>query len=56
MIFWIYALIGSGYWVMYASGSEVVEKYAVGPFWLMMMAAPPTLFFLILRRAGVFGR
>lgn len=43
----MYAVVGSGYLGMYVSGNEVVERFAVGPLWLLMMFAPVVLFGLI---------
>lgn len=44
---WVYAIGGSFYAMMYLIGTEVVVRYAVGPLWLLMMAAPVTLLFLV---------
>ena len=57
---WIYAVIGNLYFVMYITCNETVEKYAVGPFWLLMILAPVVLSMLVLlpiaRRLGLFGK
>ncbi len=47
LIFWLYAIVGTMYFVLYATGFEPVVKYAVGPLWLMMMVAP-AMFALLL--------
>lgn len=44
---WIYALIGTGYFVIYEAGIDIIVKYAVGPMWLAMVFAPVTLAGLI---------
>ncbi len=44
---WLYAVFGTAYFLLYSTGVEVVVRYAVGPLWLMMMAAPVILSFLI---------
>lgn len=58
IVLWVYAIVGSLYAVMYLTGTEVVVRYAVGPMWLIMMAAPVTLFLLtalpVMRRMGQF--
>lgn len=55
---WIYAIVGSLYFVMYSLGVDVVARYAVGPLWLMMTAAPVVLGLLVLfpiaQRLGLF--
>ena len=57
-ILWIYAVTGSLYLLMYAAGSEVVVRFAIGPLWAAMMAAPVVLCLLLLsplaRRLGLF--
>lgn len=45
---WIYAITGSLYFLMHTFGNDVVEKYAVGPLWLLMMIAPAVLWLLII--------
>lgn len=59
VLLWIYAVCGSTYFLMYSAGAEAVVRYAVGPLWLMMIAAPVTLGLLVLlaiaRRMGLFG-
>jgi hypothetical protein len=47
ILLWIYAVCGSLYFLLYSSGAEHVVKYAKGPLWLMMMASPVVLTFLI---------
>lgn len=58
ILLWIYAVCGSGYFMMYLGGAEAVVRYATGPLWLMMMLAPVTLGLLVLlpiaRRYGLF--
>lgn len=60
MLLWIYAVVGSLYFMMYSAGVDVVVRYAVGPLWLMMMVAPVILgllvFFLITQRLGLYGK
>lgn len=46
---WIYSVVGSLYFFMYMVGSEVIEKYAVGMLWWMMVAAPWMLAILVWR-------
>ena len=41
-------MVGSLYCAMYFMGSEVVARYAGGPLWLLMVAAPYVLAFLVL--------
>jgi hypothetical protein len=59
ILFWIYAVVGTLYFGMHSAGVSVVVQYAVGPLWLMMMAAPVVLFVLIAlsiaRRLGFLG-
>ena len=56
IILWIYSVIGSLYCLMYLAGNEAVVKYAVGPFWLLMMVAPVVLLTLVvLPMAGRLG-
>lgn len=45
---WIYAIVGTMYLVMYSTGFEPVVKYAVGPLWLLMMAAPAVIALLVI--------
>jgi len=58
LFLWIYAVVGSLYNVMYMIGNELVAKYAVGPFYLLMMASTIVLtvlvVFSIATRLGVF--
>jgi hypothetical protein len=55
VILWIYA-VGTLYFWMYIGGHEVVVKYAVGPFWLLMMISPLVLAALVvLPIAGRLG-
>ena len=55
---WIYAVVGNFYSIKYFAGDEIVVKYAVGPLWLALMAAPVVGTFLVLypfaRRLGFF--
>ncbi len=48
ILLWVYATVGVLYLGMYALGIEPVVKYAVGPLWIMMVASPVLLVFLIL--------
>lgn len=58
VLLWLYAVVGTGYFVLYSIGQEIVVRYAVGPLWLMMMAAPVILglliFLPIANRLGLF--
>ena len=56
VILWIYSVIGNVYFLMYLAGNEVVVKYAVGLFWLLMMVAPVVLLTLVARKLGLFGK
>lgn len=57
MIFlWVYAVIGSIYFSMWANGDDIVTRYAVGPMWALMMAAPIVLVVLVLLKLGILGR
>ncbi|WP_192888357.1 hypothetical protein [Paracidovorax avenae] len=47
VIVWIYAVVGTLYFLLYSAGIEVVERYAVGPLWLLMVAAPVLLLLLV---------
>lgn len=53
---WIYAVVGSLYFMLYSVGTEVVVRHVSGPLWVMMMAAPIVLgllvFFAISQRLG----
>ena len=42
------------YFFLHANGSEVVQRHAVGPLWLLMVAAPVLLAILIM--LAVLGR
>lgn len=44
---WIYALCGSGYWLMSKFDGGTIDRYAVGPLWLLMAASPVVLTALI---------
>ena len=59
LFLWIYLVVGNLYFLLYAGGSEIVTRYAVGPIWLMMVAAPVILgllvFVPIAHRLGFFG-
>ncbi len=56
LFLWLYAIAGTLYFVLYATGFEPVVKYAVGPLWLIMMIAPAMFALLlmwpIIRRFG----
>lgn len=56
---WTYAIVGTTYFAMYKAGAEVVVRYAVGPLWFMMVAAPIALLVLLflpaLRRMAALG-
>lgn len=58
IILWIYTIVGNLYFLLYISGAEIVEKYAVGPLWLLMIVAPIILLVLVTlfvaRRIGLF--
>lgn len=60
IILWIYAVLGNFYFLMYITGNEIVEKYAVGPFWLLMIVAPVVLLMLVglpvASRLGLFRK
>ena len=60
LLLWIYSVIGNLYFLMYFTGNEAVVKYAVGPFWLLMMVAPIVLLALVVLpiagRLGFFGK
>ncbi|WP_193316762.1 hypothetical protein [Janthinobacterium rivuli] len=45
-IFWLYAVVGTLYYMQYLADAPVLAKYAVGPVWLMMAAAPVLLAYL----------
>jgi hypothetical protein len=44
---WVYAVVGTLYFLTYSMGNEIVARYAVGPLWLMMSVAPVILGVLI---------
>jgi hypothetical protein len=52
---WIYGVVGTLHFMLYAVGMEVVVRYAIGPYWLMMMAAPAVLSLLVLFRLFDFS-
>lgn len=57
---WVYAVVGALYMGMYSMGEPVVVRHAVGPFWLLLMAAPVILALLvgvtIAQRLGILGK
>ena len=56
IILWIYAVVGNLYFLMFLAGNEVVEMYASGLFFLLMMGAPVVLVALVLLQfAGRLG-
>lgn len=46
-VFWIYAVVGILYFLMYEMGNSVVVRYAHGPLWGMMIVAPVILGLLL---------
>ena len=46
LILWIYAVTGSLYCLLWATGAEVV-RHAAGPLWIFMVLAPVVLVALI---------
>jgi uncharacterized membrane protein YGL010W len=51
VMLWIYAIVGSLYWAMSFDPrfvGDVIARYAVGPMWLLMQAAPVVLMLLVL--------
>jgi len=52
---WVYAVVGSLYFSMWATGNDIVVRYAVGPMWVLMMAAPVVLAILVLSKLGILG-
>ena len=59
-VLWLFAVVGTLYFLMYSTGTEVVIRYAVGPFMLAMFVAPLVLGLLILwsfaRRFGLLNK
>jgi len=60
MLLWVYAVVGTLYSMMFLAEVETVVRYAVGPLWLMMMAAPCVLGLLVIFpiawRVGLFDK
>lgn len=49
VFFWIYAVVGTIYFIIYSAGVEVVVRYSADWLnWLMMMVAPFILGLLVL--------
>jgi hypothetical protein len=44
---WLYALAGTGYFLMYLEGFDVVQRHAVRLLWVLMVIAPAVLVLLI---------
>ncbi len=44
---WVYAICGSGYWLMSNFDDGTIARYAVGPLWLVMVASPVVLTALV---------
>jgi hypothetical protein len=55
-ILWVYAVVGTLYFMMNSAGMATVVKYATGPLWLMMIVAPVILILLVAQRLGLFGK
>lgn len=53
---WIYVVVANLYFFMYLLGNEIVVKYAVGPFYLLMVAAPVVGAVLVANLLGLFRR
>ncbi|PHV19179.1 hypothetical protein CSQ92_27790 [Janthinobacterium sp. BJB446] len=47
---WLYAVVGTLYYLLYLTGAPIIVKYAVGPLWLMMATAPVVLALLAVLR------
>lgn len=56
LFLWLFGIVGMAYFMMYATGNELVTRYATGFLWMLMhLGVLVLVVMLVLAAASFFG-